>query len=102
MYRRAIALRCSTRRRGERERDADCQRNSWGTACLILTAQILTAQNFVNAYGIVPPVLYRILYWVLGLSLAGAVLLWRTVPAARQHGFIWCFGASLSQLLPVI
>jgi hypothetical protein len=34
--------------------------------------------------------------------LAGAALLWGTVPTARQHGFIWCFGASLSQLLPLI
>ncbi|MFZ0494119.1 MAG: hypothetical protein WBE80_04000 [Methylocella sp.] len=80
----------------ERERAVDCQRNRWGSSCLILTAQ-----NFVNAYGIVPPVLFRILFWVLGLSLAGAAVLWRTVPAARQHGLIWCFGASLSQLLPV-
>ena len=81
----------------EREREANCRRNRWGSTCLILTAH-----NVVNAYGIVPPVLFRILYWVLGLSMAGAALLWWNVPTARQHGRIWCFGASLSQLLPVI
>jgi hypothetical protein len=30
------------------------------------------------------------------------VLLWQTVPAAKHHGPIWCFGASLARLLPVI
>ena len=39
---------------------------------------------------------------MLGFSLAGAALLWMTVPAANQHGLIWCFGASLARLLPVI
>ena len=38
----------------------------------------------------------------IGISLAGAALLWMTVPAAKQHGPIWCFGASLARLLPVI
>jgi len=45
---------------------------------------------------------FRVLYWVLGFSLAGAALLWMKVPAAKQHGPIWCFGASLARLLPVI
>jgi uncharacterized protein YjbI with pentapeptide repeats len=45
---------------------------------------------------------FRVLYWVVGISLAGAALLWMSVPAAKQHGPIWCFGASLSRLLPVI
>ncbi|HWY86361.1 MAG TPA: hypothetical protein VNX28_06540 [Gemmataceae bacterium] len=45
---------------------------------------------------------FRVLYWVIGISLAGAALLWMTVPAAKQHGPIWCFGASLARLLPVI
>jgi hypothetical protein len=32
------------------------------------------------------------------------VLLWVTVPAARteNRGFLWCLGASLSRLLPII
>jgi hypothetical protein len=45
---------------------------------------------------------FRVLYWVLGISIAGAVYLWRCVPAARKHGLLWCFGASFSRLLPVI
>jgi hypothetical protein len=31
-----------------------------------------------------------------------AALLWMTAPAAKRHGAIWCFGASLARLLPVI
>lgn len=45
---------------------------------------------------------FRVLYWVAGISLAGALYLWACVPRAREHGPIWCFGASLSRLLPVI
>lgn len=77
----------------ERERQADCQSNRWGSSCLILTEQ-----SYVSAYGIG----LRVFGWVLALSFTGAALLWLTVPAAKQHGFIWCFGASLAQLLPAI
>ena len=45
---------------------------------------------------------FRVLYWVIGISVLGALYLWKCVPAAYQHGPIWCFGASLSRLLPVI
>jgi hypothetical protein len=45
---------------------------------------------------------FRVLYWVIGISFLGAALLWMAVPAAKQHGLIWCFGASLARLLPVI
>jgi hypothetical protein len=45
---------------------------------------------------------FRVLYWVIGISLAGGIYLWTCVPIAREHGRIWCFGASLSRLLPVI
>lgn len=45
---------------------------------------------------------FRVLYWVIGVSLAGALYLWGRVPAARQHGPLWCCGASLSRLLPII
>jgi uncharacterized protein YjbI with pentapeptide repeats len=57
--------------------------------------------QWVAGYGI-GTYTFRVLYWVIGISLAGAALLWKTVPAAKQHGPIWCFGASLSRLLPVI
>ena len=40
--------------------------------------------------------------WVLGFWLAGAALLWWTVPAAKHKGAIWCSCASLAQLLHVI
>jgi hypothetical protein len=33
---------------------------------------------------------FRVLYWVIGISLASAALLWMTAPAAKQHGPIWC------------
>jgi hypothetical protein len=45
---------------------------------------------------------FRVLYWVIGISMAGALYLWTCVRAAREHGPIWCFGASLARLLPVI
>jgi len=45
---------------------------------------------------------FRVLYWVIGISIAGALYLWACVPRASAHGPIWCFGASLSRLLPVI
>ena len=60
------------------------------------------------------PFTFRVVYWVLGVSAVGAILLWRTVPAAaseyknkpggpdRIRGLLWCFGASLNRLLPII
>jgi uncharacterized protein YjbI with pentapeptide repeats len=57
--------------------------------------------QYVAGFGIGSYTL-RVLYWVIGISLAGAALLWMTVRAAKQHGVIWCFGASLARLLPGI
>jgi uncharacterized protein YjbI with pentapeptide repeats len=47
---------------------------------------------------------FRVLYWVLGISVLGAVYLRTRVQGVRDenHGLIWCFGASLARLLPVI
>jgi hypothetical protein len=45
---------------------------------------------------------FRVIYWVLAISICGSFYLWKAVPAARKHGFLWCLGASLSRLLPVI
>ena len=65
------------------------------------------ALQFVSGFGI-GTYTFRVLWWVLGFSLAGAALLWCTVPAARTwqkgpfKGLLWCFGASLSRLLLVI
>jgi hypothetical protein len=47
---------------------------------------------------------FRVLYWVLGISLLGALYLRTRVQGVRDenHGLTWCFGASLARLLPVI
>jgi hypothetical protein len=45
---------------------------------------------------------FRVLYWVIAISAAGTLYLWRCVPSARKRGAVWCFGASFSRLLPVI
>jgi hypothetical protein len=59
------------------------------------------AVQYVAGFGI-GGYTFRVLYWVTGISLAGAALLWIKVPAAEQHGPVWCFGASLARLLPAI
>jgi cytoskeletal protein CcmA (bactofilin family) len=43
---------------------------------------------------------FRVLYWVIGFSIAGAAYLWMRVPDARSHGLAWCVGAALDRLLP--
>ncbi len=47
---------------------------------------------------------FRVLWWVLGISLLGAIYLRTRVQGVcdENHGIVWCFGASLSRLLPVI
>jgi hypothetical protein len=47
---------------------------------------------------------FRVLNWVLVITVFGALYLKESVKGVRdeKHGFIWCFGASLSRLLPVI
>ena len=45
---------------------------------------------------------FRVVWWVIGISIAGAIYLWLRVKEARGHGVVWCFGASLARLLPVI
>ncbi len=68
-----------------------------------LAGVLCGAIQYVAGFGI-GTYTFRVLWWVLGFSLAGAALLWWTVPAARtkQRGPLWCFGASLARLLPVI
>lgn len=44
---------------------------------------------------------FRVLYWVVGLTVLGTLVL-LTAPKARRHGLLWCFGASLQRLLPVV
>ena len=79
----------------ERERDEAWRQRRWGSWLF------QTALRDVAGYG-VGFYTFFVLGWVLGISLAGAALLWMKVPTAKQHGPIWCFGASLARLLPVI
>ena len=61
------------------------------------------ALQYVVGYGI-GSYTFRVLYWVLGISLVGALYLRGFVRGVHTsgHGIIWCFGASLARLLPVI
>jgi hypothetical protein len=65
------------------------------------SCSLQTVLGVVAGYGIGSHT-FIVLYWVLGFWLAGVLLLWWTVPAARHNGIIWCCFASLAQLLPVI
>jgi hypothetical protein len=80
----------------EREREVVCRENWMRRSCLLQTVL-----GWVAGYGIGSHT-FVVLYWVLSLWLAGFALLWWTVPAAKRNGAIWCFCASLAQLLPVI
>ncbi|MFZ3324646.1 MAG: hypothetical protein WA231_01590 [Methylocella sp.] len=68
-----------------------------------LAGVLCGALQYVAGFGI-GTYTFRVLYWVLGISFLGALYL-RTCAKGvgdEKHGFIWCFGASLSRLLPVI
>lgn len=61
------------------------------------------ALQYVAGFGI-GTYTFRVLYWVLGISVLGALYLKTCVQGVRDenHGLFWCFGASLARLLPVI
>ena len=80
----------------QREREAACKETWLRGSCLLETALGSVAGYGIGAYT------FKVLPWVLAFWLAGASLLWWTVPAAKNCGVIWCFCASLAQLLPVI
>jgi len=61
---------------------------------------LLTVLQFTVGYGI-GGAAFRVIWWVVGLALLGGVVLW-VAPAARRKGSLWCAGASLSRLLPII
>jgi hypothetical protein len=46
--------------------------------------------------------MFRVLYWVAGLTLLGASVLWFYTPEAHSRGPVWCLWASLGHLLPVV
>jgi hypothetical protein len=57
--------------------------------------------RFVAGFGVYP---HWVLYWIAGVSIAGAAYLWKCSKGVRDgnHGVVWCFGASLARLLPII
>ena len=79
----------------QRQREAACKETLRGSCFL------QTALGSVAGYGI-GTYTFKVLPWVFVFWLAGAALLWWTVPAAKKNGAIWCGCASLAQLLPVI
>ena len=80
----------------ERQREAACKETWLRGSCLLQTVL-----GSVAGYGIGSHT-FVVLPWVLVFWLAGAALLWWTVPAAKHNGAIWCLCASLAQMLPVI
>ncbi len=81
----------------ERERGVACELHQWGAACLLQTALWAVAGYGIGFHP------FRAFWSVLGFSLAGAALLWWTVPNTRRpdKGKLWCFEASLARRLPV-
>jgi hypothetical protein len=81
----------------QRERDTAWANRRWGR-WLGLTVLWLVAGYGIGGYT------FFVLGWVCLFTLIGAGLLWFTVPAVRdpRRGPLWCVGASLSRLLPVI
>src|SRR5262249_33607499 len=80
----------------EREREAACKESWLRSSCVLQTALGSVAGYGIGNYT------FKVVPWVLFFWLAGASLLWWTVPAARKRGPIWCLCAGLAQLLPVI
>jgi hypothetical protein len=60
----------------------------------------LTVFSGVAGYGI-GLYTFRVLFWVMLLTVIGAVVLWYS-PNARARGLAWRLGASLHRLLPVV
>jgi hypothetical protein len=79
-----------------REREVACEESWLRESCLLQTAL-----GAIAGYGIGSHT-FIVVPWVLAFWLAGAALLWWTVPAAKHNGAVWCSCASLAQLLPVI
>jgi hypothetical protein len=60
----------------------------------------MSAQCWIVGYGI-GDYTFRVVLWVLGFTVLGMLVL-LTARSGRARGPVWCLGASLSQLLPVI
>lgn len=81
----------------DRQRDEAWKQRKWGRWLFESTLRD------VAGYGIGFHT-FRVLNWVVGIAFLGALYLRTRVKGVRdgQHGFSWCFGASLARLLPVI
>jgi hypothetical protein len=79
----------------EREREMAC-RETLLSSCVLQSALGVVAGYGIGAYT------FRVVIWVVLFWLIGFLVLWRTVPSARNRGPVWCCCASLAQLLPVV
>ena len=79
------------RERARREAFANGDRGGW----IWMTCLWAVAGYGIGTYS------FRVLWWLVALSVLGTVMLF-FAPRARHRGLIWCFGASLQRLLPVI
>jgi len=61
----------------------------------------LTVLSSIYCYGI-GLYTFRVLWWIAGSVLAGTAVLWIWAPIARAKGLLWCVGASLDRLLPIV
>jgi hypothetical protein len=89
--------------------DRPCDIGRWGTWIGLTTLQVFVGYG-IGAYG------FRAIGWALILALIGTVILSfapgvrgarpvglpRTPRAARQKSLLWCFGASLHHVLPLV
>ena len=75
--------------RNEACKNSDRQKCAW-----------LSILSAVAGYGI-GSYTFQVLYWVMGFTVLGAVVLCFS-SNARQHSLLWRIGASLHRLLPVV
>ena len=79
----------------ERQREAACKETWLRGSCFLQTVLGSVAGYGIGTYT------FKVVPWVLVFWLAGASLLWWTVPAAKHNGVIWCllrqFGAAVAR-----
>ena len=79
----------------ERERGEACVSWSRVGSCVWLSFLSSAAGYGIGFYT------FRVLNWVICLTVLGAFFLWFS-PNARRHGPLWIMGASLHRLLPIV
>ncbi len=78
----------------EREQEEAWHRGDWVEGAWLWVLGVIVGYG-IGLYT------FRVLWWVLGLTVLGAVVLWFS-PVARRRGVAWRLGASLHRLLPVV